>query len=487
MLKDRKVRVNIVYQSHYFFFNFYFSHYVKYPTAPFQRELFSLTERDNLQKVFIVAFRGSAKSSIFTMSYPLWAILGRQQKKFALIICQTRTQAKQHMMNLRRELEGNVLLKNDLGPFQEENDEWGSVSLVFSRLNARITAASLEQSIRGLRHNQHRPDLIIADDLEDMASVKTRESRQKTYQWFTGEAIPAGDLNTRIIAIGNLLHEDSLLMRLRQDIEEGRIEGVFRSYPLIDDKGEILWKGKYPTMEDITAEERKVGNEIAWQREYLLHIVSDTDRVVHPEWIRYYDPDNDLPGDNQFVQTYVGVDLAISEKDSANRTAIVAMKIYRIDDKSYAYVMPFPFNDNVGFPDQVMQIKLLASNTEVYRYPKIFVEKVSYQESIIQHCHSLGIQVEGVSPHGEKRERIALTTAAIKEGLILFPQKGAEELILQLIGFGTEKYDDLADAFAIVANQFIAYSSLPTPGITFIDIPGPRIGRLLDDDDDYDW
>src|SRR4029077_1827283 len=105
--------------------------------------------------------------------------------------------------------------------FQEENDEWGSVSLVFSKLNARITAASSEQSIRGLRHNQHRPDLIVGDDLEDMASVKTKEGRQKTYQWFTGEAIPAGDKNTRTIIVGNLLHEDSLLMHLKRNIDEG--------------------------------------------------------------------------------------------------------------------------------------------------------------------------------------------------------------------------------------------------------------------------
>ena len=73
------------------------------------------------------------------------------------------------MVNLKRELEDNDLLKNDLGPFQEESDEWGSISLVFSNMNARITVASSEQSIRGMRHGQHRPDLIIGDDVEDMA------------------------------------------------------------------------------------------------------------------------------------------------------------------------------------------------------------------------------------------------------------------------------------------------------------------------------
>ncbi len=467
MTKDRKVRVAVCKQSFFIFFHFYFAHYVNYKTAPFHREIFYLVEQKKNENLFVIAFRGSGKSTILTTAYPIWAILGDQQKKFVLILCQTRNQAKQHMMNLKRELESNKLLKDDLGPFQEESDEWGSASIVFSKLNVRITAASTEQSIRGLRHNQYRPDLIIGDDVEDIASTKTKESRQKTYQWLTGEVIPAGDKDTRLIIVGNLLHEDSLLMHLKQDVVEGKIGGLFKAYPLLDEKGSIAWPGKYATQDDIEKEKKRAGNEIAWQREYLLRIVSDTGRVVHPEWIHYYDPAKDLPSDEYFSETYVGVDLAISEKDSADRTAMVGMKIYQIEDKCIAYVMPFPFNENIGFPDQVKQIQSLIVNKK-YRYPKIFVEKVAYQESLIQHCSSLGIEVEGVPPHGEKRERIALTTAAIKEGLILFPKKGTEDLILQLTNFGVEKYDDLADAFSLVANQFIIYSNEPVPGIEWL-------------------
>jgi predicted phage terminase large subunit-like protein len=268
--------------------------------------------------------------------------------------------------------------------------------------------------------------------------------------------------------IGNLLHEDSLLKRLQKEIENKELSAIYKDFPLLDEKGYPLWPDKFPTENEINKEKMKVGNEIAWQREYLLHIISEAGRVVYPEWIHYYDPDNGYPDDKQFVQAYDGVDLAISEKENADYTAIVVMRIYEIDEKFYAYVMPFPVNKRIGFPDQVNEIKLLVSNTAVYRCPKIFVEKVAYQESIIQYCQSLGIQVEGISPHGEKRERIVLTTAAIKEGLILFPNKGAEDLVSQLTNFGTEKYNDLADAFAIAANQFIAYASAPPVRLTFL-------------------
>ena len=277
IINDRKIRAAVASKSHYWFFNIYFSHYVKYPTAPFQREIFALTEQENIRNVIMVAFRGSAKSTIMTLSYPIWAILGQQEKKFIVILGQTQSKAKQYLLNIKRELESNELLRNDLGPFQEV-DEWGSLSLVIPKYGAKISTASIDQSIRGLRHGPDRPDLIICDDVEDLISVKTREGRDKIYNWLTGDVIPAGDNNTRLIVIGNLLHEDSLLMRLKQNIEEKLFDGIFRSYPLIADDDQILWPGKFKSKADIENAKRQLGNEIAWQREFLLRIIPDTDQ-----------------------------------------------------------------------------------------------------------------------------------------------------------------------------------------------------------------
>jgi predicted phage terminase large subunit-like protein len=468
MIKDRKVRVAICKEDFSIFFHFYFAHYVKYQTAPFQHELLRLAGSSGTQNLFVTAFRGSGKSTIFTMAYPIWSILGTQQKKFVLILCQTRSQAKQHMMNLKRELEGNQLLRSDLGPFKEENDEWGSSSLVFSKLGARITAASSEQSIRGLRHNEYRPDLLICDDVEDMASVKTREGRDKTHNWLRGEVIPAGDRSTRLVVVGNLLHEDSLMMRLKQDVEENLLDGVFKSYRLIDEAGVIAWPGKYPAQADIEAEKRKVGSDVAWQREYLLRIVSDSGRVVHPEWIHYYES-GEIPFTwRQLNCIYVGVDLAVSQKETADCTAIVALEIYSQGDSCKAYVRPFPLNQRLTFPEQIRAIKDLAIGLSEDKWPEIFIEKVGYQEALPQQLRSDGLHVESVPVSGDKRERLMVTTAAIQNGDILFPRKGCEELITQLTGFGVEKHDDLADAFSIAATKFVIFMNLPRPSIEWI-------------------
>ena len=86
MIKDQKVRIAITKKSHWYFFHFYFAKYVKHPTAEFQREIIRLTENEDVKNFFVVAFRGSGKSTIITTSYVLWAILGQQQKKFILIV-----------------------------------------------------------------------------------------------------------------------------------------------------------------------------------------------------------------------------------------------------------------------------------------------------------------------------------------------------------------------------------------------------------------
>jgi len=459
MLKDRKVRSAITRESHWYFFHFYFAHYVKYPTASFQKELIGLSENEGVKNLVVVAFRGSAKSTIFTMSYPIWAILGVQQKKFVVILSQTQAQAKQHMMNLRRELESNFLLKNDLGPFQEEHNEWGATSLVFGKHNARITAVSTEQSVRGLRHNQHRPDLIIGDDLEDIASTKTREGRNKTYEWLTGEVIPAGDRNTRLIIIGNLLHEDSLIMRLREDIEDSRISGVFKAYPLLGGQT-ILWPGKYPTMEDIEEERRKAANEYAWQREYLLNIVPAEDQVIDPAWIQIYDevpprvqryPDESY---KTHIEVWIGVDLAISKRDTADYTAMIPAVLYETQKGHYdIYILPKIINKRLSFPETVETCKEVNEsykNIEGWCGPVFVIEDVAYQSALPQQLREEGLRnIKTIKPgNSDKRTRLMLTANLIKTGRIKFPRHGAEQLIQQIVHFGVEKHDDLADAFS---------------------------------------
>lgn len=451
--QDQQVRRALAREDHKWFFSLYMPEYISYPAAPFHHELFRLSQDESAKLVVVIAFRESAKSTIMSLSLPIWSIIGKLDKKFVLILSQTQTQAKMHMSNLRNELENNELLKADLGPFHEQAETWGATTLVIPRHNARIMIASSEQSVRGLRHGPHRPDLIIADDVEDIASTKTKEGRDRTYQWFTNEILPLGSRNTKVVVIGNLLHEDSLLKRLEADINEGRRYGEFRKYPIIGEDGKSLWPGKYPDQNTLDEQKKTVGDEQAWAREYLLTIISDLDQVIQPGWIQYYD---ELPSDG-LRYTTIGIDLAISERDTADCTAMIPARVYGHGEDMKIYILPNIVNHRMAFPKTIAKVQELYEAVGGRSHStELLIEDVGYQGALPQQLQKMNYPARSYKIHGQdKHARLTLAGYPVQNGTVLFPRKGAEQLIQQIVYFGVEKHDDLADAFSMLVNDTV--------------------------------
>ncbi len=475
IVKDKKIRTAVARKSHRYFFAIYLSHYITFPFAPFHDEIFDITEREDNQDAVITAFRGSGKSTIMTLSYPLWSIIGRQQKKFVLILGHSMHQAQTYMKNIKTEMETNERLRQDLGPFKEEND-WQSSSVVIPKYEARITCASYEQGIRGLRHRQYRPDLVICDDIEDLDSVKTLESRDKAYDWFKGEVIPVGDINTRVVVVGNLLHDDSLIMRLKREIREKQYDAAYRAYPFIDRHGNTAWPGKFPDQASVDKERRKINDVAAWQREYMLTIIPDTDRIIQKEWIKYYDDLPDKDPELTFRCAATGIDPAVSEKDTADFTAMVSAKAYARKDEIRVYILPYPVNERLSFLKSMQRAKEISEKLGQERKALLYVEEVSYQKSFIDMLKGDGYPAEGVPTLGaDKRSRLLAVSQYLEKGQVYFPRHGAETLISQLLGFGAERHDDLVDAFTIIVGELFKNARPPTPW--------PDFGN---DDDDED-
>lgn len=446
IVKDAALRKKAVFESHFMFFHIYFSHYIQYDTADFQKEMFGLTENPAVKNIVIVAFRGSGKSTIMNMSLPIWAIMGKPQCKYVLIVGLTQEQARQHLKNIKQELETNTTLKKDLGPF-EEIDEWSAYTLVIPKYGARISAVSTEQSVRGTRHGAYRPDLIICDDVEDMNAVKTLENRDKVDDFITSEIIPAGTTKTRMVVIGNLLHEDSFIMRLKKRIFKKEFDGVFRIYPLMDENDNCLWRGKFPDNESIEKEKQRIGKESSWQREYMLKIITDNDRIIHPEWIKTYTEfPPDKTRDQKFRKTMTGIDLAISSSEKADYTAMVSAKVYGYKEKMMIYVLPNPINARLTFRQTLDTAKFINDDKKSI----MIVEDVAYQKAAVQSLKDMGCAVVGYQPKGDKRSKLSLVSHYFERGQISFPEKGCERLIQQTLYFGSERNDDLLDALVML-------------------------------------
>lgn len=425
--------------------------------AEFQREILALLQNENNKTIVITAFRNSAKSTFCSLLLPIWSIVGTHRKKNVLIVCRTEQKAQQTLSNIRTLLETHELLCADHGAFYDGNDEWNRQTLVIPKYDARITVVSIAESIRGIRHKQYRPDLIVYDDIEDVQATKTQESRDKTWDTIMAEFMPAGTKDTRHVFIGNLVHMDSVMVRLRNLIQKGKMSGIYRNYPLVDADDRILWTGMYPDSTAVEALRHQQASDIDFLREYMLKILPDGSQIIRPEDIHRYTLSELLPRAD-FRMYLISIDPAVSTATTADFTAIIVFMIYGSGKTLKICIKPHPINRRMELPDIITEIKLLLLSLGPDPVYKILVEGGSTQKGLTQMLQYEGLNAQDVTPQGnDKRTRVSIAKRWI-ENNIFFPESGTEELELQLYGFETEKHDDLVDALTL--------ATLELPNIT---------------------
>ncbi len=450
----------------------YLSHYFKLEPASFHSDLMN-TLGDHTKKMLeVIGFRGSAKSTLGSTALILWMSLEHPDLyPFIIPVSDTTTQSKMNMANIKTELDSNWLLRNDYGsikptrfeepnpePDLESDEDWQAQNVLLDN-GVRILSRSRGQKVRGLRHRQDRPSAIVVDDPEDREWVKQRENRDKTYQWLTGEVLPARDVRRgRVILIGNWLHEDALMGRMKKT-------GLFevKEYPLIDGD-QLTWPALFPTQESLDKERQLMG-EIAWQREMLMRIVPEEGQIITEKDIRFYDGD----ASGQLELTGHGVDLAISKKSTADYTTDVVGEV-RYDNtqrRYFIYIRPRPMNARLNFLEIINHCVAQSKSGGGHVF---FVEDVQFQKAAIEELERNGVGVTAMKPTQDKRARLIIAAPYIKNGTVRFPRVGAEDLLAQLYGFGVESHDDLVDGLSYLIKGLVE------SGLGFTPIIGVDIG-----------
>jgi hypothetical protein len=175
--------------------------------------------------------------------------------------------------------------------------------------------------------SQGYPFIILLADTRGQASINAASdqyglrnnelNRDKSERWFRGDVLPSIDEHGRAVLIGNWLHTDGLVARLKNT-------GIFTvlEFPLLregdgTDIERCTWKAKYPTQEALDLKRQELG-DIGFRREMLLQVVPEEGQDV-------LSGDDDAPFDDGNYLAH-GVDLAISTKENADYTAIVSGK-----------------------------------------------------------------------------------------------------------------------------------------------------------------
>ncbi len=451
----------------------YLPHYFTREPASFHAELMETLSDHSNKMLEVIGFRGSAKSTFASTAFILWAACECPDiYPFIIPLSDTTTQSKMNMANIKTELDSNWVLKNDYGsikadakfddnpePDLESDEDWQAQNVLLES-GVRILSRSRGQKVRGLRHRESRPKLIVGDDVEDREWVKTKENRDKTDQWFRGEVLPARDVETgRVVMIGNHLHEDALMARIKKT----KLFMV-REYPLIAGD-QLTWPALFPTQKSLD-DERILMGEIAWQREMLMRIVPEEGQIITEKDITFYDG---TPSGTLDMVGH-GNDLAISKSAAADYTTDVVGEV-RYDQlarRAFIYIRPRPMNAKLSFIEFIQHCMAQSKSGGAHIF---FVEEVQYQKAAIEELTRNGLAVVPQRPVGDKRSRAIVASTYIKNGTVRFPRTGCEDLLAQIFGFGVESHDDLMDGLVHLI------IGLAETGLGFTPIVGVDLGH----------
>ncbi len=200
-----------------FFCQTYFPHYIKGRPSLFHDWLFTrlpqLAAQPQGCRELIAAPRGNAKSTVVTLLFTLFCIILRL-KRFPVILSDTFDQAAVHLQGMKSELEFNPRLAADFPDDVGVGPVWQAAEIVCVN-GAKVKIGGAGKALRGFRHGAQRPDLVIADDLENDENVKNPDQRNKLEQWMDKTVEPLGppDGSMDLIWVNTFLHYDAVAMR----------------------------------------------------------------------------------------------------------------------------------------------------------------------------------------------------------------------------------------------------------------------------------
>lgn len=286
------------------------------PTPPFHREAWKLYASD-CKQAGVIAPRDHAKSTGLTFDYILAEVLFRTSD-YVILIGSTEDKAAEQLSNISEELESNEDLRREFGIKSFESQTKTDVIVQHDDGHRfRILARGAEQKIRGAMWKGKRPNLIVCDDMEDDEQVENKDRRLKFRRWFFRAAKQALSKSGKIRIHGTILHEDALLARLRKNSVWTML--FYKAHKSYSDFSELLWPDRW-TAEELRARQKEFeedGDSAGYSQEFLNTPLDNADKYLRkPDFFDMSQQDHEA----QKLMA-VGVDFALSKKDSANRTS----------------------------------------------------------------------------------------------------------------------------------------------------------------------
>lgn len=429
-------------------------------SAPFSvthKELFKHTDCDKRpQKILVTAHRGWGKTSIFNFGLPSQSIIFKKES-FIVPVSATSTLAEMQSENLKTELKSKNTVRAVIGDIEQPDNPF-SKTLWRTGNGVYVLPRGAGQQIRGIILGHDRPGLIVIDDLEKKDEVQNPDLRKQLKEWFFEDLMGAVDRRKdqwRIIMIGTILHEDSLLANLAADPS-----WVHLDFPLCTPELETLWP-EYKQTEDIKElyeEYKRNGMLGSFYREFMNDPAPIADAPFQQSMFKYYsETEMDL---NREAENIVILDPAKSAKVHSAYSAIAGIALHHASSGVYIREC---VNKRM-YPDEIYDE--LFSMADRINAKTIGVEVTGLNEFILQPLKNEALMrgrpyeiVELKARKGEgeysvkergKEGRIAALAPYYRLGRVFHNPSCCQVLEQQLLAFPHSKYKDMADAVSYV-------------------------------------
>lgn len=269
------------------FMEIYLPHYAENAPADFHREIIAEIEKPTkvVHPLVIAAPRGFAKSAVISFAYVIWNILFKR-KNFIVIISATDDLAEDMVEFAKLEFENNPIITADFGHllqgFGEKKD--------FVANGVRVMSRGRKQMVRGFRYKQHRPDLIILDDIEKDDEARSPDVVKKTLDTIKDGVYPSLAPGGKLVIIGTILQKRSVMGTLIRGTEEPYDKWRRKLYRAItvNEKGKeaSLWQSRWP-LHALKATRENIG-AVSFNREYQNNPGDDETALFKEEWIKRF-------------------------------------------------------------------------------------------------------------------------------------------------------------------------------------------------------
>lgn len=429
----------------------------------------------------IEAPRGHAKSTTFTFKDSIHAAV-YAYKHYEIILSDSSEQAEGFLTDIKTEMEENAALREDFGTLQGR--VWKS-SVILLANGVKIEAIGSGKKIRGRRHKQWRPDLIVCDDLENDENVNTPDQRKKLRDWFYKAVSKAGDTYTDIVYIGTLLHFDALLANVARNpsYKSVRYQGVisFAAHTELWDVWEALYTdlGNENRQEEARAyfeanrAEMLEGTRVLWEEKlsyYDLMVIRVSEGeasfnseiqndpidpencTFQEEWFDFWDDEGKAQPDFSDPRyLFFGAnDPSLGKNKKSDTSSIFALA--KDTRTGYLYVIVADIAKRK--PDQIIEDALEASRRLQREYKRPYyqfgVETVQFQyyfaEIMRQRSAAVGeyLPIVEINSTQNKDARIQSLQPFVKNGYLKFSRKH-KSLLKQMTEYPMGKNDDGPD------------------------------------------